>query len=76
MNKIFFLIILFGLASAAGIGMLSTDFAIILQKLGVFHTEDVGLDGCECFDENGVQLTNCDQNVLDNPLCPSTIPPP
>jgi len=75
MNKIFFLIILFGLASAAGIGMLSTDFAIILQKLGVFHAEDVTLDGCECFDENGVQVNQCDPVVLANPLCPSTIPP-
>ena len=70
MNRFFFLIILFGLASVASFGMLTNTFDMMVQKLGIFHTADVGLDGCTCFDAITGLPTDCDQVVTDNPLCP------
>ena len=70
MNKILFLIVLFGLGSAAGIGMLTNNFEVIVQKLGVFHTGDVTLAGC--FDS----VTQALVTFGTYPLCPSSPPPP
>ncbi len=70
MNKFFFLIILFGLASAVGLGMLSNEFTLFIQGLGVFHGVDdnVILAGCECVD--GSELVACDHEIFTHPLCP------
>jgi len=73
MNKFFFFIILFGLAGAAGLGILSNTFVLVLQELGVFHAADVILAGCVCVDESGP--VECDPEVITNPLCPFIIPP-
>ena len=64
MNRFFFLIILFGLASAASYGMLTNTFDMMVQKLGIFHTADVGLTGC--FDSvTGERIV-----ILGYVLCP------
>jgi len=64
MNKFFFLMILVGLASVASFGILSNDFVAIVQKLGIFHTADVGLTGC--FDSvTGERIV-----ILGYVLCP------
>ena len=70
MNKFFFFIILFGLLSAAGLGMLSNEFTLFLQGLGVFHGDDdnVILDGCVCVIDIGPVA--CDDEVFTDPLCP------
>ena len=69
MNKFFFLIILFGLASAAGLGMLSNEFMLFLQGLGVFHGVDdnVILAGCVCVDDS--EVVDCEPEVSADPLC-------
>jgi len=67
MNKFFFFIILFGLAGAAGLGILSNTFVLVLQELGVFHFIDVIPAGCVCVD--GSDVVECEQEVLDDPLC-------
>ncbi len=67
MNKFFFFIILFGLASAASLGILSNEFVLFLQELGVFHLIDVIQAGCVCVDELGP--VECEEEVLDDPLC-------
>jgi len=72
MNKLVFLMILFGLASIATVGILAPEFDIIVQKLGVFHTEDVNLVGCICVNELGVTVP-CGTVDLD-PLCIPTPP--
>ena len=70
MNKFFFFMILFGLASVASFGILSNDFEAIVQKLGIFHTADVGLTGCRCFDAvTGVEIIPCDGVVTSDQLC-------
>ena len=70
MNRFFFLIILFGLASVASFGMLTNTFDMMVQKLGVFHTADVGLTGCRCFDAvTGVEIIPCDGVVTSDQLC-------
>ena len=75
MNKFFFLLMLFGIGSVAGLGVLAPEFDLIAQKMGIFHTEDVGLDGCTCLDQSGA-IVACDSIVTSDPLCPTTTPPP
>ncbi len=70
MNKLFFLMLLFGIASAASYGILTNTFAVIVQQLGVFHTDDVGLVGC--FDSmTGLRIV-----IPDYVLCPDGPPGP
>ena len=74
MNRFFFLMILFGIGSVASIGLLAPEFDLIVQQMGVFHTEDVGLTGCVCVNEAGTVIP-CDSTVTTDPLCIPTPPP-
>ena len=73
MNKFLFLMVLIGLASVASIGILAPDFDVIVQKLGVFHTEDVNLVGCDCVLEGG-GTTDCGLFIDSLELCTPTPP--
>ena len=75
MNKFFFLLVLFGIAGAASLGVLAPEFDLIVQQMGVFHTEDVGLTGCTCVDAVTGLPTTCDATVTTDPLCIVTPPP-
>jgi hypothetical protein len=70
MNRFFFLIVILGIASgAATLGGLAGEFDLIVQKMGIFHTEDVGLEGCTCIDDSTGLPTSCGPIVTNDPLC-------
>ena len=79
MNKFFFLMILFGLGSLVSIGVLAPELELIVQQLGIFFTEDVGLLGCTCLDSVTGDIVPCEDafnnEVTTDPLCVPKPPP-
>ena len=64
MNKFLFLTIILAFASIVSVGSLGVNFDIIAQDLGIFHTADVELIGCDCVDSLG-KFAECDDaNVM------------
>jgi hypothetical protein len=65
--------ILFVFAGMVSMGVLAPEFAFFVTQIGIFHTEDVTLDGCRCVDsETGEILDDCDE-LLESDLCPTLI---
>ena len=75
MNKFFFLMIMFGIASAISLGILAPDIDLILQKVGIFHKADVGLAGCTCVYSSPQELAACQAVIALEPLCQITPAP-
>jgi hypothetical protein len=77
MNKLFFLMLLFGFGGLLSIGILGPDFALIAQKLGIFYVEDAGfiVVGCDCVDSETGAPVSCDP-ALDTYLLCVPDPPP
>ncbi len=75
MNKFLFLTIILAFASIVSVGALGVNFDMIVQALGVFHTEEVTLLGCECVDASGMDVPCDDANVVvtADPLCPTDL---
>ena len=76
MNKFLFLTIILAFASIVSVGSLGVNFDMIAQGLGIFHTVDVELLGCDCVDRSGNTVLCDDANVVvtGEELCPTTSP--
>jgi len=75
MNKFLLLTIIFAFASIVSVGSLGVNFDMIAQALGIFHTADVTLLGCDCVDALGNPLPTCDDAnvvVTNEALCPTS----
>jgi len=74
MNKLFFLTIILAFASIVSVGSLGVNFDMIAQALGIFHTDEVTLLGCDCVDAVGDMVDCDDANVVvtGEELCPTT----
>jgi hypothetical protein len=74
MNKFLLLTIILAFASIVSVGSLGVNFDMIAQTLGVFHTADVELIGCDCVDVSGNTVPCDDANVVvtGEELCPTT----
>ena len=76
MNKFLLLTIILAFASIVSVGSLGVNFDIIAQDLGIFHTADVELIGCDCVDASGMTVPCDDGNVnaAADPLCNNISP--
>ena len=74
MNKLFALTVILAFASIVSVGALGVNFDMIAQALGIFHTADVELLGCDCVDRSGNTVPCDDANVVvtGEELCPTT----
>ena len=76
MNKFLLLTIMLAFASIVSVGSLGVNFDMIAQALGIFHTAEVTLLGCDCVNAAGDTVPCDDANVVitGEELCPTTSP--